>query len=437
MKKVITTVGTSLFSNYFDTTKNSDIDSSLKNHYKMLEDKTYSEYENNKERSDRIKSKIQQWVNNNPYASAEISSIHKTKEEFKDEDIEVYLLATDTILSFLSAEIIKEYFENNHIKGIEVYFNPKYDVILDLQVKEFNKFENGKNNLINKISNLMEMFFKDEKKFEKKMKLLRKNVLFNITGGYKGIIPIMTILAQLYECKIIYKFEESDDLVSIPRIPINFDPILTESLFIDLWFKREDNNHNFKNEDKLKEYGFIDKDNKITALGKLFYKISEFKQAISENVFGYYVEYKVLEYLYNENKSFEHSCKKFGREFDFVFKDENEIFFEIWEVKSVFRIIKDLDGVINQIKEQLKILPSIVKYKLVLYGLDERIRDKIKANVLEIKKEIFEKKYPKIQFDPTFLLIKGLGKIKEQNKKDNPYKVLFKNSLKKEDFKEI
>ena len=434
MKKVITTVGTSIFSNY----RNENDDKKL--NYNYLEN-NYSE--NNEDRNQKIIATINKWINNvsdESKISAEIKSLLKLKNQEKG-DLEVYLITTDTVASNLAAEIIKSFFANNDKIMIAEIIKIK-----NLQVKDFKRFEKGEDNLIRTIADLMDSFVKDIKE-EKQKKELRKNVIFNITGGYKGIIPLMTILAQLYECKIFYIFEESNDMISIPRIPINFDPILTESLYIDLWFLKENKSYNLTNEPELKEYKFIrfiDKKNiQITALGNVFYKMVHNHQAISNNVFGYFMEYKILKYLYLSGRNgFSHSFKSVGldgieRELDFVFQQQNGNW-EVWEVKSAKRFLnkQHLEKITKQLTAQLENYKEIKRYKLVVYSITDKIKPKL-TNVLKNILNELKEEFCDINFEAEFLLLEGLQSIKNQDKKSNPYQILFTESLKENNFTKI
>ena len=58
-------------------------------------------------------------------------------------------------------------------------------------------------------------------------------IIFNITGGYKGTIPYLTIFGMLYQQRelngkrikplIKYLYEESEDIITLPNLPIAFD----------------------------------------------------------------------------------------------------------------------------------------------------------------------------------------------------------------------
>lgn len=204
MKTIITTVGTSIFTNYFDKEKNRDISMSKKEHYEKLKDKRYSEWENYKSRIDRLKPAISSWVKENKNASAEIKSILKLKDVYKD--IRVHFIATDTILSPLSIEVMGEYLIE---KDIETDFDRDKDIIEGLRISNADDFrKNGTVNLVNRVNYIIDANF-------------YKNVILNITGGYKAVIPYMTVMGQINNIPIYYIFEDTDELIQIPQAPID------------------------------------------------------------------------------------------------------------------------------------------------------------------------------------------------------------------------
>jgi putative CRISPR-associated protein (TIGR02619 family) len=199
MKKVITTVGTSIFDNYLDEKKD------IITHHKAIKDRSSDDWDRFKDHSEKIRESLTGWAKENEDASAEIKSLRKIKESIK-EPLDVYLIASDTITSRLAAEIIKEVFNNNELN---IYFDPKEDVIKNLQVKDVNRFREGLENLINRIDKIVGGYW--------------DNVLINITGGYKVIIPYLTILGQINRCSIYYIFEETDKLIEISPTPIHIN----------------------------------------------------------------------------------------------------------------------------------------------------------------------------------------------------------------------
>lgn len=215
MKKILTTVGISLFTN-------SDVQDEQS--YESLKEKPHKDWQSNLGYIDRLKPKVQI---NDVNASAELSSLIRIIQEV-NEDVEIFLISTDTILSRLSCEIHEEQaqaiLQRRLSQSIEFHFNPNVDVISELQVKSKEKFEKeGLVNLLNRIENIAQGYW--------------ENVLFNITGGYKALIPYMTILAQVHGCKSYYTFRDSDtnqtkfELLKIPNLPLS----INESLFEKYW----------------------------------------------------------------------------------------------------------------------------------------------------------------------------------------------------------
>ncbi|SFR15886.1 hypothetical protein [Desulfoscipio geothermicus] len=201
MIKVITTVGTSLFNNYLES--NRDIENPLK-HFK---NKPFREYRNLAPRARQVKEKVTPWAAKSIEASAEIKSLHKIQKKLA-ESLDVYLLATDTAISALAAEIIQDRFAG--IKDFRVNFNLGHDVIGGLQVDNYRLFvKTGLPNLVKRIEKIADSYF--------------GNVVFNIAGGYKGVIPYLTVMALINNCDIYYIFEESQSVIEIPKVPLEIN----------------------------------------------------------------------------------------------------------------------------------------------------------------------------------------------------------------------
>lgn len=201
MKKVITMVGTSIFENYFDKNENT----TTKDYYNTVRNKRAKESEDEHNRVKYLKEKLEKWVNeekDKKNISAEIKSLIKLKEELKD-DFKIYLLCSDTILSKLAGEIIKDVVSQIMDNIMEL----KTKTIAGLQIWNRKEFEEGMRNLIFEIYDISEENW--------------DNVIINITGGYKATIPYLTILAQINNCPIYYIFEDTDALIKIPNIPLS------------------------------------------------------------------------------------------------------------------------------------------------------------------------------------------------------------------------
>jgi len=214
MKKIITTVGTSLFENYHKKYR----DKTFEDLYNFFKDNEISakELDNHELRKKNLIDNFNSnYFKNNPDASAEIKSLIKLQEELK-EDFDIYLLHSDTALGRLAAEIIKDnisLYEECGLKISKVDIHP----IENLQIQNRQKFIKGMQELINNIYKISQNYW--------------GNVVINITGGYKATIPYLTILAQVNQCPIYYIFENTDALIQIPNIPID----INWKLFEDYW----------------------------------------------------------------------------------------------------------------------------------------------------------------------------------------------------------
>lgn len=314
-KRVITTVGTSLFTNYMKRDDVIRAYSDLSNDYETIDTQfknlnervdpydakkkvniPASERTNSKHESDieYIKERIEfLWLEKaKEKASAEIETLYKIAED-EQQGLEVYLLATDTVLSVLACELIKEWFDktpsvkNTNIK-IKCHFHgdinaPDTTIIEGLQVKDADAF--------NTIG------------FQKLLKILKKwsdkETIFNITGGYKAIIPFMTLYAQLKNIELRYMYEESDNLVKVGNLPIQFDWAVGE-LYHDflceeeIRLKLDESNPVYTS---LIDYELIYPNKQLTALGLLFKDYIDAKMPEAKGTFGYFAEYKVYEFL--------------------------------------------------------------------------------------------------------------------------------------------
>ncbi len=235
IKKVITPVGASIFENYMKQDKK-DIDSL----YEAITDKLSKEYNEKTKKIKMIKTILKNHYENklNINISAEIKTISKIHETLK-EDLDVYLLASDTLVSVVAAELIKEFLEEFNFK---VFFRKDVDTVEGLQVLNKKDFiRSGLHNLIKRVEEISEGYY--------------KNVLFNISGGYKVTIPYLTVMAQINSCDMYYIFEEHDELIKIPSVPIVIDDEIFSNHY-NKFKELEKGIENF-NEWKEKNYTFV------------------------------------------------------------------------------------------------------------------------------------------------------------------------------------
>lgn len=214
-QKVITPVGTSLFTNYMEKSN------TIKTDYGKIENKPASKWTAYAPHIERIRKDVTaSWakkkLNRTPPeidASAEITSLIKIQEEVND-DLEVCLIATETVVSRLAAEILQDLLHDRAFpngRAVQARFIPDKDVIKGLQVNNRNRFEKeGMVELVRRIEEITGGYY--------------ENTILNMTGGYKATIPYLTVMGQLKNMAMYYTFEDPPyELIKIPQTPIDMN----------------------------------------------------------------------------------------------------------------------------------------------------------------------------------------------------------------------
>ncbi len=304
--KIITTVGTSVFENYLKDRSVSESKSDFKKDYEILKEEAnpYSKYGSLKDVLDELGEIISSWYTNNSNASAEIKSILKIKEQTEGE-VEVHLIATDTILSVKAAELIKEWLITN-----KIIVNEKIEIIEGLRVNDSNEFiEKGIQNLIKEVLEIHELNNQE-------------NSILNISGGFKAMIPVLTIVGQLYDIPLFYIYEDSDTSIELQRLPINFDwdviQAYTNFLTDPEHLKGDDVGTAPEEMMSLQLIKKVGEDFQLTVIGRLLSEFLKRRPPHFDTVFGYLVEYKIKECLESEfgSNNIRHGYKSATRSFD-------------------------------------------------------------------------------------------------------------------------
>jgi len=391
MKRVITIVGTSLLTNYLKKRNTIETDC------KSIENKPCINYDEEIERVKKIKKALLPFARNGNDSCAELTTILKLQSIY--EDIEIFLIATDTIESVLICEVLQEVLEE---KNININFDFTTSTINDLRVHRLDYFNKGIHNLIDNIFSIIT---------NDKGHVFKSNeVIFNITGGYKAIIPYFSTIAQVFNYEIVYTFEDknySSDLLEIKPLPIEIDRGLLE-----LYYPYLDNVSLIKDdiEKRLTDLGLYD--NGLTPLGKIALLTIK-NTPLSKDVFGHFIEYKLYEYCVKNffDKSFKESCLDFeysnighgvalGKgltDIDIMLEKGNEV---VWiEVKPISYLIDESNKnkLIEQIRdkqlakwEESNFKNKILKkYILVVYLYQENIINTIKKEVIEEFNKLF------------------------------------------------
>jgi hypothetical protein len=180
-----------------------------------------------------------------------------------------------------------------------------------------------------------------------------EDMIFNITGGYKALIPFMTLLGQIYNIPICYIFEETDELIEMPQAPVDFDFSVIEENYIAFQSlgknqlpSSEEFERNFgtdvfnklKNENLVEE---IDEDEKVnlTPLGimlvKRYEELFNSGKYHKQNLISNLIELKLFKYFVEKYRTgVEHERKIGDKRHDIDIYIENNQKIAAIEVKS-------------------------------------------------------------------------------------------------------
>lgn len=139
-------------------------------------------------------------------ASAELNSLHRLKLQEGDE---VVLLATDTADGRACGEALSLVL-TKHWPGVRVIV----ERVEGLQVRDAKRLrEMG-------LARLMQVVLRYVEDPQRKY---GGGLVINPTGGFKGVVPFLTVIGMIFRVPTVYVFEFSDTLIHLPPLPINFD----------------------------------------------------------------------------------------------------------------------------------------------------------------------------------------------------------------------
>lgn len=335
--KVITTIGISILTQNFAASTYSNSANELLdqwNNNRVQEEIDHFREENTL--SNRIFNKNAQEV------CAEIHTLYEIAKENPNQTLEVYLLTTDTVTAAIAAELIiawlnfkkndddktaqriqianADFFKTNaELKQMReqrsIYQSAYPDAFIlpipDLQVKNPGAFHaNGFSNLLTAI---------------KAIAGADKPIL-NISGGYKAVIPTLTIMGQLYGYPLRYTHQDNKEgqLIGIEKLPIAFDYSIFEDNYVAFELIKPDKlPHNLPTHEEFKsnlveeaDFDLIDKSGLImeimteptqtkriglSALGKLLFNTYHDEMRDNEldigNLIGKVMELKVFQFF--------------------------------------------------------------------------------------------------------------------------------------------
>lgn len=298
---IITTVGTSLLSNLLKEDVKGSFNYSLSS-------STSKKIQNNSLRRENLEvaSAINEVILGNEdfpidekyelnlSASAEIKSICKIAD---GTPAKVYLLATDTFMSGYAAKQIAE-----HLNGKNGLTVKNKGCISGLRIDAPEEFEqSGFEELIKVLDSIRQSHQDDE-------------VILNISGGYKALIPFLTIYAQLESLPIKYIYENSDEVISIGRTPLNFDWDSAEAYYEYLQNPDLLTKAPIELTEAMEKNGLITEDNSFTPLGRMLKRYIGKHLPQRSDVLGWYMEHKLFESFFRKPYR-EFQVSSLGREF--------------------------------------------------------------------------------------------------------------------------
>jgi len=204
MRYILTTVGLSSLTNglrgiftakeiyNFSNMNKNEIDKNFKNRFDNEFEKLINEVKkyDNKKLED---------------LSAELNALLKYyKNDFNRNDFHK-LLVTDTYLGKKSAEVVKTILEDKGFK-VDIYA-PK-----DLKTSDIESFHISLSEIVKDLSEELEGY-----------KISGYKIIFNLTGGFKSVNSFVQSMASLWADESIYVFESSQELLTIPRLPLKVD----------------------------------------------------------------------------------------------------------------------------------------------------------------------------------------------------------------------
>jgi putative CRISPR-associated protein (TIGR02619 family) len=230
---VISTVGTSLLTNQVD----SDFDPNnwlerlqQTANYTVDEIKKYHEdvsqiIKDLKQRAEEKLYSAETDVKEIREASAELNGIYGLYNEQLEQGISDahLLIATDTEQARITAQIVESFLKNQGFANTSTYIQP------GLSTASSNTFTEG---IAKLIPSIQETIFSCKKN--------QYEIIFNLVGGFKALQGYFNTIGMFYADELIYVFEGTNEVIKIPRLPINIDhsevePYKVQLAMMDVW----------------------------------------------------------------------------------------------------------------------------------------------------------------------------------------------------------
>lgn len=216
-KLVISTVGTSLITNQLQK-EEKEWNSRLRQIANLSASKTYEEHQDVWQMleilQNRAKAKLTGEISQIRATSAELNGIYGLYQEQLEQgkqDIH-FLIATDTAQGQSTANAIKSFLQSQEL--VVDIFTPQ-----GLSTASTESFASG----IDQLLEWMETTIPDYQNSGYK-------VCFNLVGSFKSLQGYLNTIGMFYADEIIYIFEGSSEIITIPRLPITLDEKIVQSI---------------------------------------------------------------------------------------------------------------------------------------------------------------------------------------------------------------
>lgn len=213
----ITTCGTSILSKNLDTQQRAKVTklANLEEFELSKEDKLFLDQKFNQQANRLLGANFEEAKN----LSAELNGIitylpGKFPTAFQHSLF--YLIHTQTYQGQMVANLLKVWLEKNQCRS-ETF------CIRNLNTKSVSEFKSGISSLITWCEKTLPGFRDSNYK-----------LIFNLTGGFKALQGFMQTLGMFYADELVYIFEGNDELLRIPRLPIQLDSSVESAVINNL-----------------------------------------------------------------------------------------------------------------------------------------------------------------------------------------------------------
>lgn len=221
---VVSTVGTSLLTNQIDREYENGYYSRLRDTANCTSQEIQKYHEDVANIIQELKERAEEKLNSNDVdnirqASAELNGIYglyETELERGKSDTHL-LITTDTAQGLVTAELVETYLKNRGLSNTTIYFTPGFSL------NNSTTFTEGIANLFSYVEEIITS-----------SKNSHYTISFNLVGSFKAIQGYFNTIGMFYADEIIYVFEGSNEIIKIPKLPVQVDKSIIEPYKVQL-----------------------------------------------------------------------------------------------------------------------------------------------------------------------------------------------------------